>query len=147
MLFWYNNKYRILIHFVFCKVENSELLTILFRKLKSNHLWENFPDQVLICSKLITILKLSTAGQPAAESDGHTVRILQPSYLSGLLKVLTGQSTQQRIGNELIEQAKEQLSTIDLSVSEIAYALGFEHPQPFGEFLPAFLLNRHPGLL
>lgn len=58
---------------------------------------------------------------------------LSPNYLSGLLKVLTGQSTQQHIHDKLIEKAKEKLSTTDLSVSEIAYELGFEHPQSFSK--------------
>jgi len=56
-----------------------------------------------------------------------------PSYLSGLLKSLTGQSTQQHIHDKLIAAAKEKLSTTSLSVSEIAYALGFEHPQSFSK--------------
>lgn len=56
-----------------------------------------------------------------------------PNYLSGLLKVLTGQSTQQHIHNKLIEKAKEQLSTTDLSVGEISRMLGFEHPQSFNK--------------
>ncbi|WP_210521507.1 helix-turn-helix domain-containing protein [Hymenobacter terricola] len=56
---------------------------------------------------------------------------VSPNYLSGMLKVLTGQSTQQHIHDKLIEKAKVQLSTTDLSVSEIAYALGFEHSQSF----------------
>jgi AraC-like DNA-binding protein len=58
---------------------------------------------------------------------------VSPNYLSGLLKVLTGQSTQQHIHDKLIEKAKEKLSTTDLSVSEIAYELGFEHPQSFSK--------------
>jgi len=58
---------------------------------------------------------------------------LSPSYLSGSLKTLTGQSTQQHIHNKLIDKAKEKLSTTSLSVSEIAYALGFEHPQSFSK--------------
>ena len=37
----------------------------------------------------------------------------------------------QHIHNKLIEKAKEKLSTTDLSVSEIAYELGFEHSQSF----------------
>lgn len=56
---------------------------------------------------------------------------LSPNYLSDLLRVHTGQNTQQHIHEKLIARAKEQLSTTDLSVSEIAYALGFEHPQSF----------------
>lgn len=53
------------------------------------------------------------------------------SYLSRLLKVLTGQTTQQHVHNKVIEKAKEKLSTTDLSISEIAYELGFEHSQAF----------------
>ncbi len=55
------------------------------------------------------------------------------SYLSRLLKTLTGQSTQQHIHNKLIEKAKERLSTTELSVSEIAYEFGFEHSQSFSK--------------
>ncbi len=58
---------------------------------------------------------------------------VSPNYLSGLLKTLTGQSTQQHIHDKLIEKAKEKLSTTALSVSEIAYELGFEHPQSFSK--------------
>ncbi|HEY2580461.1 MAG TPA: helix-turn-helix transcriptional regulator [Mucilaginibacter sp.] len=58
---------------------------------------------------------------------------VSPGYLSGLLKVLTGLNTQQHIHQKLIEKAKEKLSTTDLSVSEIAYELGFEHPQSFSK--------------
>lgn len=54
-----------------------------------------------------------------------------PNYLSDLLRVHTGQSTQQHIHEKLIGKAKERLSTTSLSVSEIAYALGFEHAQSF----------------
>ncbi|MBO9203697.1 MULTISPECIES: helix-turn-helix domain-containing protein [Niastella] len=58
---------------------------------------------------------------------------LSPSYLSDMLRVLTGQSAQQHIHDKLIEKAKEKLSTTTSSVSEIAYALGFEHPQSFSK--------------
>jgi AraC-like DNA-binding protein len=65
----------------------------------------------------------------------HLAEVLNvsPSYLSGLLKVLTGQNTQQHIHNKLIEKAKEKLSTTDLSVGEIAFELGFEHSQSFSK--------------
>lgn len=56
---------------------------------------------------------------------------LSPNYLSDLLRVHTGQNTQQHIHEKLIEKAKEKLSTTSLSISEIAYALGFEHSQSF----------------
>jgi len=56
---------------------------------------------------------------------------LSPNYLSDLLRVHTGQNTQQHIHEKLIEKAKVKLSTTNLSVSEIAYALGFEYAQSF----------------
>lgn len=56
---------------------------------------------------------------------------MSSGYLSDMLRSLTGQNTQQHIHNKLIEKAKEKLSTTHLSVSEIAYELGFEHPQSF----------------
>jgi AraC-like DNA-binding protein len=58
---------------------------------------------------------------------------ISPGYLSGMLKSLTGQTTQQHLHNRLIELAKEKLSTTNLSVSEIAYELGFEHLQSFSK--------------
>ncbi|MGH2642961.1 MAG: AraC family transcriptional regulator [Chitinophagaceae bacterium] len=76
--------------------------------------------------------ELITKGLPSVQFISETLNV-SPNYLSSLLKVLTGQSTQQHIHNKLIEKAKEKLSTTDLSVSEIAYELGFEHPQSFSK--------------
>lgn len=56
---------------------------------------------------------------------------LSPNYLSDMLRVQTGQSTQQHIQNKMIDIAKEKLTTTNLSVSEIAYELGFEYVQSF----------------
>ncbi len=58
---------------------------------------------------------------------------LSPTYLSSLLRTLTGQNTQQHIHDKLIEKAKEKLSTTALTVSEIAYDLGFEHLPSFSK--------------
>ncbi|WP_031530262.1 helix-turn-helix domain-containing protein [Dyadobacter crusticola] len=58
---------------------------------------------------------------------------LSSKYLSDCLKQLTGSTTQQLIHEKLIERAKERLSTTQLSVSEIAYELGFEYPQSFSK--------------
>lgn len=58
---------------------------------------------------------------------------VSPNYLNDLLKNLTGQTTQQHIHSQVIEKAKELLSTTNLSVSEIAYQLGFEYPQSFNK--------------
>ncbi|RAJ26066.1 AraC family transcriptional regulator [Pedobacter cryoconitis] len=58
---------------------------------------------------------------------------LSPDYLSTLLKVTTGLNTQQHIHEKLIEKAKEKLAGTTMSVSEIAYELGFEHSQSFSK--------------
>lgn len=62
---------------------------------------------------------------------------LSTDYLSSMLKSLTGQTTQQHIHTKLIEIAKVKLSTTNLSVSEIAYELGFEHSQSFNKLFKA----------
>lgn len=69
-------------------------------------------------------------GLPTVQYIAEALNV-SPGYLSDLLRVLTGQSTQQHIHDKLIEKAKVQLSTTDLSVGEIAYELGFEHSQSF----------------
>lgn len=58
---------------------------------------------------------------------------LSPGYLSDMLRSLTGQNAQQHIHNKMIDKAKEILSGSQLSVAEIAYQLGFEHPQSFSK--------------
>jgi len=79
---------------------------------------------------------IATKGLPTVQRVAETLNV-SAGYLSSLLKVLTGQSTQQHIHDKLIEKAKEKLSTTDLSISEIAYKLGFEHPQSFSKLFKA----------
>lgn len=90
-----------------------------------------------LLEKLETILEdyfssdeLVTKGLPTVQYIAETLNVSR-SYLRGLLKVLTGQNTQQVIHDKLIEKAKQKLSVTDFSISEIAYELGFEHPQSF----------------
>lgn len=54
-----------------------------------------------------------------------------PNYLSDMLRSLTGLNAQQHIHQKLIEKSKELLSTTHLTISEVSYQLGFEHPQSF----------------
>ena len=76
---------------------------------------------------------LMNKGIPSVQFISEKLNI-SPNYLSSLLRTLTGQSTQQHIHNKLVNIAKEKLSTTNLSVNEIAYELGFEHPQSFRKF-------------
>jgi AraC family transcriptional activator of pobA len=90
-----------------------------------------------ILESLETILDDCVRNEDSMDNTLPTVQYVadqlsvSPNYLSTLLKSLTGQNTRQHIQNKLIERAKEQLSTTELSVSEIAYSLGFEHSQSF----------------
>jgi AraC family transcriptional activator of pobA len=71
-----------------------------------------------------------TNGLPAVDDLAAALNV-SAHYLSDMLRTLTGQNTQQHIHARLIEKAKELLSASDLSVAEVAYQLGFEHPQSF----------------
>lgn len=76
--------------------------------------------------------KLLENGIPSVTEIAGALSI-SPNYLGSLLRIHTQQNTQQHIQNKLIDYAKERLSTTALSVSEIAYELGFEHPQSFSK--------------
>lgn len=76
--------------------------------------------------------RLMESGLPTVQYFADKMNV-SSNYLSDMLRILTGQSTQQHIHNKLIERAKEILTTSNLSVSEIAYQLGFEHPQSFSK--------------
>ncbi|MWB94338.1 helix-turn-helix domain-containing protein [Flavobacterium sp. GA093] len=58
---------------------------------------------------------------------------LSPRYLSDMLRSLTGQNAQHHIHEKVIEKAKEYLTTSNITVAEVAYLLGFEHPQSFSK--------------
>lgn len=74
----------------------------------------------------------SPTGLPTVQYLSDQLNV-SPPYLSDMLRKLTGQNTQQHIHNKLIEKAKVILSTTSVSVSEIAYQLGFEYPQSFNK--------------
>ncbi|TYQ00180.1 helix-turn-helix protein [Tenacibaculum adriaticum] len=90
-----------------------------------------------LLSKMEQLLNAYFEKEQTIDKGLPTVRYLaeqlnvSPRYLSDMLHSLTGQSTQQHIHEKLIEKAKEKLSTTNLSVSEIAYQLGFEQSQSF----------------
>ncbi|UOY06541.1 helix-turn-helix transcriptional regulator [Muricauda sp. SCSIO 64092] len=97
--------------------ENHQILVRL-EKILSNH----FNKGDLASKGLPTVLDISGSLN------------VSPNYLSSLLKVLTGKSTQQHIQDKLIEQAKEKLAIRESSISEIAFQLGFDYPQSFSKF-------------
>ncbi|WP_454045949.1 helix-turn-helix domain-containing protein [Chryseobacterium sp. Marseille-Q8038] len=102
--------------FITRKTVNNDLLT------KLDHVLENYFNQQETLNK----------GLPTVEFLASTLH-LSPHYLSDMLRNLTGLNAQQHIHEKLIEKAKEYLTTTGFSVSEVAYALGFEHPQSFNK--------------
>lgn len=58
---------------------------------------------------------------------------LSPDYMTDLLRKTIGQNSQQYIQEHLIEKAKQLLTASSLTVTEIAYQLGFEYPQSFSK--------------
>lgn len=99
------------------------------RKITNNKLLNRLED---LLNNYFEMEDLSSKGLPSVEYISKELNI-SPKYLSSMLKQLTGLSTQHHIHEKLIEKAKEKLSTTELSVSEIAYELGFEHPQSFSK--------------
>lgn len=99
------------------------------RKIASHEILTRLEDYL---ASYFTSGALAKQGLPSVTHIAETLNI-SPGYLSGLLKSLTGQNTQQHLHNKLIDLAKEKLSTTNLSVSEIAYELGFEHLQSFSK--------------
>ena len=99
------------------------------RKKSSHQLLERLET---ILDNFFNNNSLIDKGLPTAQHIASSLNV-SPNYLGSLLKALTGQTTQQHIHHKLIEKAKERLSTTNLSVSEIAYELGFEHPQSFSK--------------
>ncbi len=101
---------------------------------KSNH--QVLDKLELLLNDYFNQEDLISKGLPNVQFISEKLNV-SASYLRGLLKNLTGLSTQQLIHKKLIEKAKEKLSTTELSVSEIAYELGFEHLQSFSKLFKA----------
>ena len=99
------------------------------RRVTNHHLLNRFEGFLsgYFDNEALLIRSLPTVKSVADELN------VSPDYLTSMLKVLTGATTQQHIQNKLIEKSKEKLSTTNLSVAEIAYELGFEHSQSFSK--------------
>ncbi|MDF2380562.1 helix-turn-helix transcriptional regulator [Nostoc ellipsosporum NOK] len=100
------------------------------RQINNHHLLNRLEE---VLDNYFANNDLLAQGQPTVQYIASQLNISQ-AYLRSMLKLLTGRNTQQHIHDKLIEKAKEKLSTTTLSVSEIAYELGFEHSQSFSKF-------------
>lgn len=98
------------------KAVNNDILSKL-ESLLENHFMED---------------KLLFMGLPTVNSVAENLNIT-PRYLSDLLRNLIGLNSQQFIHEKVIEKAKEYLAKDELTIAEISYHLGFEHPQSFNK--------------
>ncbi|UOU98033.1 helix-turn-helix transcriptional regulator [Chryseobacterium daecheongense] len=110
------------------------------RKKSSHELLVRFEE---VLSQYFDSGNLLEKGIPSVKTIAEQMNI-SPNYLGTLLRIHTRQNTQQHIQNKIIDSAKERLSTTSLSVSEIAYELGFEHPQSFSKLFKQ-KTNQSPG--
>ena len=111
--------------FISRKMASNDLL-VRFESILEDHFQGNSDSKLPTVEKIASSLNVS------------------PPYLSDMLRTLTGQNTRQHIHNKIIEKATEFLTTTNLSVSEIAYSLGFEYSQSFSKLFKN-KMNVSPG--
>lgn len=99
------------------------------RKTTNHRITDRFENILMDYFKSEDLLE---SGLPSVHFLAEKLHITA-KYLSRVLKEITGQTPQQHIQDKLIEIAKVKLSTTEESVNEIAYSLGFAHPQSFSK--------------
>ncbi len=109
---------------------NRQFIT---RKIINHHTIDKLEAYL---NQYFTSDQIAENGIPTVVSVAENLHI-SPNYLSRLLQTLTGKSTKQFIQEKLIDVAKVKLSNTDLTVAEIAFELGFEHPQSFSKLFKA----------
>jgi AraC family transcriptional activator of pobA len=105
---------------------NRQFIT---RKSASNDLLSKTEE---LLDNYFTVEKALLNGLPSVQEIADELNV-SSHYLGDMLRSLTGLNTQQHIHLRLIDKAQELLSTTNLTVAEIAYQLGFEHPQSFNK--------------
>lgn len=102
--------------FITRKMNNNRYLAKFERYLK-NHFAQNLTD----------------SGLPTVKQCGEALH-LSAHYLSDLLKAETGKNAKEHIDLYTIKKAKTQLQNHELTISQVAYNLGFDYPNHFSKF-------------
>lgn len=76
--------------------------------------------------------QLASEGLPTVNYLARALNV-SPNHLSEVLKENTGKSAAEHIAINVIEKAKELITTTELSVAEIAFHLGYQHSQSFSK--------------
>ncbi|RZJ85575.1 MAG: AraC family transcriptional regulator, partial [Chryseobacterium sp.] len=112
----------------------------LVKKRKDNH--TILAQLELLIDEYLRNDQLAETGIPTIQYISNELHI-SPNYLSRLLQTLSGQSTKHFLRDKLIDLAKEKLSTTELTISELAYQLGFKAPQSFSKLFKS-VTNQTP---
>jgi len=102
--------------FITRKMSNNSYLAK-FESYLKNYFKQNYSDK----------------GIPTVKQCGEALH-LSAHYLSDLLKEETGKNAKEHIDLFIIKKAKIQLQNQELSISQVAYELGFEYPNHFSKF-------------
>lgn len=103
------------------------------RKIVNNDLLQKLDD---ILDEYFASNKSINDGIPTVQYLAEQTNV-SPGYLSDMVRSLIGQNAQSLIHQKIIEKAKEKLSTTILSVSEVAFELGFGHASSFTKLFKA----------
>lgn len=103
------------------------------RKIVNRSIVEKFED---LLSEYFSTEKSLSNGLPTVKYFSEKLS-LSSGYLSDLLRNTTGLNTQQHIHSKIINSAKKKLLTSQITAAELAYELGFEHPQSFNKLFKA----------
>ncbi|MGB0869142.1 MAG: helix-turn-helix domain-containing protein [Flavobacteriales bacterium] len=118
-------------------VSNIELLLNYIKRFYSRQFITRKSQNTTVLSQFKKHIKhyfetesLISKGLPTVHYFAQKLNV-SDSYLSDLLKKETGKNTQDHIHSFVIEKAKNRLINTDVTISEIAFELGFEYPQYF----------------
>jgi len=79
----------------------------------------------------------ATDGVPSVKYFADKI-CLSPNYFGDLVKKETGKSAKEYIQLKMLQAAKEDLLNPDKTVTQVAYALGFQYPQHFVRFFKKY---------
>lgn len=79
----------------------------------------------------------ATTGVPSVKYFADKI-CLSPNYFGDLVKKETGKSAKEYIQLKMLQAAKEDLLNPDRTITQVAYALGFQYPQHFVRFFKKY---------
>jgi AraC family transcriptional regulator, transcriptional activator of pobA len=106
---------------------------------------ENYDNHKNAASRITSVFLELLERQFPVESTDHPLQLktaqdyakslsVHVNHLNRAVKEITGRSTTTHIAERIVTEAKALLQHTDLTIAEIAYALGFEYPTYFNNY-------------